>query len=182
MAQEVSVTRRAANSVWGPAEFIRILAGELTSVSLKAHLANSDGSYYITVGGLAGMGCEVIPGDGCGSVACCYWPDPDVAFGAVNVIGLVMSLLPGENVTGELAPNGQLAAGHSLASVAGQELKARGLDVWLHVDTNQVLFEAVTELTVTCSDGNNDPRVFIDEGGAPSSGRTPPSTMRGEDE
>jgi hypothetical protein len=173
VAQEVSVAGQAADEMWGPAEFMRMVAGELAGVGLDAHLANSNGSYYITVCGLTGMSCEVTPGDHYGSVACCYWPDLGVTYDAANVIALAVSLLTGENVAGQMADR-QLAAGHSLISVAGQELKAMGFDVWLDVDTNQVLYEAVTELAVTCSDGNDDPRAVIDgAGGVTWVGRYP---------
>ena len=62
-----------------------------------------------------------------------------------------------EAITGIPGPDGRMPAGDSLMSVAGRELKARGFDVWLDVDTSQLIYQAVAELVVTNPGGLGTP-------------------------
>lgn len=154
------------SDAWGPGEFLRLVAAELTGTGLDARLAACDGSFYVTVGGLNGVHCEVTLGDRYGSVACQYWPHAGVTFSVMDSMSLAVSLLTGEAITGIPGPDGRMPAGDSLMSVAGRELKARGFDVWLDVDTSQLIYQAVAELVVTNPGGLEYPKVVIAEDGS----------------
>jgi hypothetical protein len=159
---------------WGPGEFLRLVAEELIRTGLDARFATCEESHHITVGGLAGVRGEIAPGDRYGSVVCQYWPETGTTWTAVDAVNLTESLLTGDSIRDSPRLDRLVAAGFSLLSAAGQELKARGFDVWLEVVANQVDYEAVPELMVQRADGHGNPQILIaSDGSVTWTGRYP---------